>query len=126
MPVAGSGPLPRLALYHQGNLPGRTAAAYLFPEPLTAVVILSNTFGLTDGPDWIAQLLIEALFEDTTNADYLALAHEAIQGTSKMVTRVEEELLSLRNPGEFPGNIISLCGRYYNPTGTTFLYISAK
>jgi Beta-lactamase len=39
MPVAGQDAHSRLAIYHQGNLPGATSAVYLFPESQSGIVV---------------------------------------------------------------------------------------
>ncbi|KAK0721125.1 hypothetical protein B0H67DRAFT_486558 [Lasiosphaeris hirsuta] len=51
MPVAGQNSPSRLAVYHQGNLPGATSAVYLFPETQSGVVVLTNAYGLSDVAD---------------------------------------------------------------------------
>jgi hypothetical protein len=55
---------------------------YIFQETNRILVVLVNAFGLTDAPDWIAHLFIEMLFEDSTNADYVGLACEAVQSNA--------------------------------------------
>lgn len=45
-------------------------------------VVLSNTLGLNDCPDWVAQLLTEALFEAKHNEDYISRAKASADGTS--------------------------------------------
>jgi CubicO group peptidase (beta-lactamase class C family) len=124
MPVAGSGSPPRLAIYNQGNLPGGTAAVYMFPETNSTVVVLANAFGLTDAPDWIAQLLVETLFEDSTNADYVALAREAVQSSARECSRIEKELSSLQDSSPRLENYDSFTGRYFNAIETFFLLVS--
>lgn len=82
----------RIALYHQGNLPGATSAVYLFPETRSGIVVLGNGYGLSDAPDWIAQLIIEALFETESKTDYVALAREAAEMSKSNRLRTVHEI----------------------------------
>ncbi|PVH84923.1 putative D-aminoacylase [Cadophora sp. DSE1049] len=123
MPVAGTGSAPRLAVYRQGNLPSASAAVYMFPETSSAVVVLCNAFGLTDAPDWIAQLFVEKLFDDSTNADYAKLAREAVQRTLEQSRTLGQELSSLQDAQTRPKDLKLFVGRYYNSFGTFFLDI---
>ncbi|KAG4424069.1 hypothetical protein IFR04_002765 [Cadophora malorum] len=123
MPIAGTGSAPRLAIYHQGNLPSASAAVYMFPETGSAVIVLCNAFGLTDAPDWIAQLFVERLFDDSTNADYAMLAREAVKSTLERSRALKQELTSLQDASTRPKDLELFVGRYYNSFGTFFLDI---
>lgn len=78
MPTAELGSPDRLSFFHQDNLITGTPAVYDFPETQSAIVVLVNAFGLTDAPDYIAQMVMEVLFGDNTRAGYVSLAKEKI------------------------------------------------
>jgi CubicO group peptidase (beta-lactamase class C family) len=72
--VLGAESRPRLVLYHNGGQSGYLSACYLFPETRSAIVAMSNTYGLGDAPDWTAHAIAEALFDLQPKRDYVALA----------------------------------------------------
>lgn len=88
-------------------------------------MVLASAFGRTDGPDWIVQLLIENLFDNATNGEYVDLARQAIQRAQRENAKVEQELPSLKKSKKAPYDIESLVGRYQNSIGTFFLYVHA-
>lgn len=111
----------RLALYHQGNLPGATSAVYLFPETRSGIVVLSNGYGLSDAPDWIAQLITEALFETESETDYVALAREAADVSKSNRRRSVQEIEGMQHADTAPpAPIKAFDGMYYN-TAATFV-----
>lgn len=63
LPVTGGGGASRLCLYHEGLMPGSLTSVYTFPETMTAVVVLQSGVALNDCPNWVAQLLIETIFD---------------------------------------------------------------
>lgn len=91
MPITGRGSPSRLAIYHQDNVPGATSAVYLFPLTRTGIVVLANTYELTDVPDWIAQILSETLFEDDTGANYIQLTEEVVDSYQKWCSKTAHD-----------------------------------
>ncbi|KAK4446178.1 beta-lactamase/transpeptidase-like protein [Podospora aff. communis PSN243] len=69
---------PSVLVYsHQGDVPGYTCNIYIIPESESAVVVLSNGTGLGDATDWIAQDIIQTLFDLQPKVDFLATARTA-------------------------------------------------
>ncbi|KAK0732537.1 hypothetical protein B0T21DRAFT_412710 [Apiosordaria backusii] len=111
MPIIGTSEHPRIALYHHGMLIGFNNAVYLFPETETAVLLLSNSVAINDGPDWIGHLIIQTLFNDTIQHDYLALARDTLAFGLESYNRIENE---------FKAEL------YFNEAKTFFMEISMK
>ncbi|KAM5343509.1 hypothetical protein ACJ41O_012046 [Fusarium nematophilum] len=76
-PVLGSNGQPRLMLYHQGSTVGYYTFVALFPETDSAVIVLINSIALSDAADWIARVMISALFDLQDGQDYIALVKKA-------------------------------------------------
>ncbi|KAF7552640.1 hypothetical protein G7Z17_g4165 [Cylindrodendrum hubeiense] len=89
-PVLGTKDQPLLMLYHQGSTVGYYSFIALFPDTNSAVVVLTNSIGISDAADWISRAVIQALFELKDGQDYVALAKEANRRTI-----AKYELLSL-------------------------------
>jgi len=123
-PVIGEGSPSRLALYHQGSIPGFIAFAALFPETTSAVVVLSNSVGLSEGTKLVGQLLIEALFNPNVNPkDYIKLANSsAIHGAS-VLSDIMKQIERLRNVTEPTHSLRTYTGRYYNAIHNYFIDI---
>ncbi|KAF2195033.1 beta-lactamase/transpeptidase-like protein [Zopfia rhizophila CBS 207.26] len=62
-PVLGNNSLSHQVFSHHGNFNGASCSFYLLPESCSAIVVLSNAMGLSDATDWIAQDIIQTLFE---------------------------------------------------------------
>ncbi|KAK0628899.1 beta-lactamase/transpeptidase-like protein [Bombardia bombarda] len=76
-PILGAAS-PALQIYgHQGDVPGYTCNIYLIPATNSAVVILSNGTGLSDATDWIAQDLIQTMYELQPAIDFVDAALHA-------------------------------------------------
>ncbi|KAJ3530534.1 hypothetical protein NM208_g9289 [Fusarium decemcellulare] len=74
-PLGSSKDQPRLMLYHQGSTVGYYAFIALFPKSESAVVVLTNSIAISDAADWIARVMIKALFDlQDDHKDYVALA----------------------------------------------------
>lgn len=126
MPIIGRNSASRLTVYHQGNVPGATSAVYLFPDNMSGVVVLANAYGLSDVPDWIAQSIIETLFEEDTNTPYLQLAEEAVSAYRTWCAKSVKDLTDLenRNPDSAPTSLERYVGEYWNAAKTIRLIIN--
>ncbi|KAI5794145.1 putative D-aminoacylase [Pyronema domesticum] len=108
----------RLALLHQGVIPGSTAFAGLFPESSSAVIVLANSFGLADTVRIVGELLIETMFDNNiTVEDYVGFARKTASSSSCYLSKIKKRLMAERtvlkpaNPLEF------YTGRYENSIG---------
>ncbi|KAK7414091.1 hypothetical protein QQX98_007034 [Neonectria punicea] len=126
MPVVGRGAPSRLALYHQGNLPGATTAVYLFPETQSGIVVLENAYGLSDVPDWIAQIIIHILFDMPTTTDYAKLAEQAVSNFQQHRRKTASDLSRLPRTDSEPASPHRLLGDYENAAECFFLRISQR
>jgi len=92
--ILGRSSRPRLALYHGGQVTGYLSSLYLFPETNSAVIVLTNAQSLGDCSDWVAQALIQALFEMEPTVDFSerasATADEHLDSFAKMKQEYEE------------------------------------
>ncbi|KAJ4158357.1 uncharacterized protein LMH87_008887 [Akanthomyces muscarius] len=118
---------PRLALYHQGNLPGATSAVYLCPKTPSGVVVLSNGYGFCDAPDWVAQLIIEELFEIGSETDYVALARDAADASKAIRLSTVQKFEGIKVGDTTPSTKQKeLEGRYHNAAGSFFVEIFSE
>ncbi|KAK4213444.1 beta-lactamase/transpeptidase-like protein [Rhypophila decipiens] len=77
-PILGDKDHPLLMIYHQGSTVGYYSHIALFPDTNSAVVILTNSIALSDAPDWISRVIIQAMFGLRDGGhDYVRLAREA-------------------------------------------------
>ncbi|KAF4461083.1 Peptidase S12 Pab87-related C-terminal [Fusarium albosuccineum] len=108
-PLGSSKDEPRLMLYHQGSTVGYYTFLALFPESDSAVIVLTNSIALSDAADWIARILIKALFDLQDDKDYVALARKvndkAIEDYKTLADTIEatRALPEFKNPSFFIG-----------------------
>jgi hypothetical protein len=76
-PVLGSDSPSLLVYGHQGDVPGYTCNIYIIPSSNSAVVVLSNSTGLGDATDWIAQDIIQTMSELQPKVDFITTATQA-------------------------------------------------
>ena len=127
MPVAGQDAHSRLAIYHQGNLPGATSAVYLFLESQSGIVVLANAYGLSDVPDWISQAIMDVLFHHSVSVDYIQLTHEAIIKYQEYCVKIQADLALLqgREPDRASfGDVGSFVGDYRNAADVFIIRVS--
>lgn len=117
MPVLGKGVPSRLALWHQGSLVGATSFVMLFPETQSAVLVLTNTMTKNDAADWIGQLLVETLLQNSTSYDFVSLAAMSADRASKKYEELQRKIESGRTEDgpqrklhEYIGNYVGFGG----------------
>ena len=59
----------KLIFFHSARIDGFTSSIHLFPETQDAVIVLGNTTGFINGPDWIARLIISIFHEEAPPRD---------------------------------------------------------
>ena len=77
LPFTGGGGASRLCLYHGGLMPGSSTSVYTFPETMTAVVVPQSGVALNDCPDWVAQQLIDSIFNVPELNGFVELAQDS-------------------------------------------------
>ena len=127
LPVIGKGAPSRFCLYHEGLMPGSSSNVYAFPETMTVIVVLQNSNSLNDCPDWIAQLLIETIFNVPERNDWLELARASARSALALVPsmrlRLDKGCVRDTRPS-FP--LDAYCGRYRSPLSNFFLEVSQR
>ncbi len=127
LPVIGKEAPSRLCLYHEGLMPGSSSNVYAFPESMTIIVVLQNANSLNDCPDWIAQLLIETVFDFPKRNDWLELARASCRLALALVPSMRSKLDKGRVPNTSPSfPLHAYCGRYQSPLSSFSLEISQR
>ena len=127
LPVIGKEAPSRFCLYHEGLMPGSSSNVYAFPETMTIVVVLQSTTSLNDCSDWIAQLLIETIFNFPKRNDWLELARTSSRIALALVPSLRGKLEKSRVPNtrrSFP--LYAYCGRYQSPLSDFSVEISQR
>lgn len=75
----------RLAIGHNGGMRGSLSAIWTFPETESAVVVLTNGRGHGDASDFVAQILIQALFDLQPHVDMIPWARKEAELGHKWV-----------------------------------------
>lgn len=113
MPVIGQGMASRLAMYHQGATVGYFPSVYIFPETQSSVVVLTNSIALGDAADWVAQALIQSLFDDQQRVDWVALSHKtAAETLAKYDSMIKENTKRHEKAPSLP--LTAYCGTYWD------------
>ncbi len=69
---------PSLLVYgHQGDVPGYSANLYIAPDSNSAIVVLSNATGRSNTTDWIAQDILQTMFDLQPAIDFREVASRA-------------------------------------------------
>lgn len=127
LPVIGKGAPSRFCLYHEGLMPGSSSNVYAFPETMTIIVVLQSANSLNDCPDWVAQLLIETVFDFPERNDWLELARASARSALALVPSMRLKLDKGRVPNTRPSfPLDSYCGRYQSPLKNFFLEVSQR
>lgn len=123
LPVLGRGATPRLALYHQGATVGYFTSFYVFPETESAVIILTNSIANCDAADWIAQVMIQALFDDQQPVDFAAQTKKYTRTCLQAYTNMQDIVQQNRQSGPPPHSLDEYSGDYYDATGIFFVHL---
>ncbi|KAF2118736.1 beta-lactamase/transpeptidase-like protein [Lophiotrema nucula] len=123
LPVIGRGATPRLALYHQGATVGYFPSFYLFPETKSAVMVLTNSIANCDAADWIAQTMIQALFDDKDPIDWLELTRKFTRQCLQYYDDMQDEVRQKRQAGGPKRDLDAYLGDYYDNTGIFYIRI---
>ncbi|KAF3064577.1 Protein flp [Daldinia childiae] len=124
-PVLGVKDKPLLMIYHQGSTVGYYSFVALFPDTNSAVVVLTNSIGLSDAADWIARVVIQALFDFDDGQDYVALADEANNRTLAQYKQLDDKIAEMRTACSNSKSLASgsFVGRYRNKSKLFFIDI---
>ena len=125
LPFTGGGGASRLCLYHEGLMPGSSTSVYTFPETITAVVVLQSGVALNDCPDWVAQQLIETIFDVPELNGFVELAQDSAKRMLALVPSMHLTLDSQRVQNTKPSfDLGQYVGRYFNPIKNLFVEVT--
>ncbi|KAH8598409.1 beta-lactamase/transpeptidase-like protein [Bisporella sp. PMI_857] len=116
---------PRLVIFYHGMLLGAANTVYLLPKTEAAVVLLSNTIALNDGPDWIAHLILQTLFGDPKKLVILDLAEQTANEALSIYDKLGE-LAAQRISEPPPKPMKAHTGTYRNSVKTFGLMVFEK
>jgi CubicO group peptidase (beta-lactamase class C family) len=115
MPIVGKGlEEPRLCLYHQGSLLSFLSSVHLLPDSQSAVVVLTNSMANNDAADWLGEMLLEAVLNNSEKNNYSKIAKESAQESVAQWPRMEEWLENRKVPGTKPRPFHLYVGVYWN------------
>ncbi|KAL8834456.1 MAG: hypothetical protein Q9176_007480 [Flavoplaca citrina] len=107
-----------ITLNHAGSMVGAMTGVILFPESKSAIIVLTNTLGLTDTADTVSQLLTETLFDLPKKHDFVELTQEVVNVELKSLSDVADKLEQERTPGTSPRDLQDYVGTYWNELDT--------
>lgn len=116
VPRVGKGLSPIEFLNAAGSMAGAMAAITLFPASRSAIVVLTNTYGLSDSSDTVSQLLTEHLFDSPEKNDFVEVTKRIRAVELKFMATVAERLEQERTSGNKPRELKEYTGRYQNAT----------
>ncbi|KAJ8130048.1 hypothetical protein O1611_g3579 [Lasiodiplodia mahajangana] len=102
MPVVLGGGESHLCIYHQGMMPGSVSNVSLIPDTETVVAVVANSSHLGDASDWVAQTIIEEIFEAPARNDYERIASDVSNGILHHLPSIGRELEKRRRLGTSP------------------------
>ncbi|KAH6981351.1 beta-lactamase/transpeptidase-like protein [Ilyonectria sp. MPI-CAGE-AT-0026] len=78
-PVAARSANGNRVWYHNGSMTGGFSSVHVLPDEEIVIVVLNNTLALTDVPDFVGQMLIEAVLGEPNPNDYVSLAKQTAE-----------------------------------------------
>ena len=126
LPIIAKGTATRQLVYHQGSVCGALSAVYLLPETESAVIVLGNGFDLCDTPDWIGQILLEALLDAPEPNDYIDLARRASANALSHHPPTTEKLAAEQERDTPVKPLEEYAGKYFNKAGNFFLEVTVS
>ncbi len=120
MPVIGKGTKPQRLFYHNGAMCGALSAVYILPDSDFVVVVLANSFDLYDTPDFVAQLVVEAIIATPNPVDFLPIAKKTVANALSHHPAVNAQLERERTPGTSPRPLSDYAGYYVSAEGNDY------
>ncbi|MCJ1246225.1 hypothetical protein MMC30_003431 [Trapelia coarctata] len=125
MPVVGKGSKKRSVWHHNGSLVGFFSSVHILPDSDTAIIVLTNSLANNDCADWIGQLLLETVLDNSDKNDYVKLATESVAVYRSMWSELGPELDKARVPNTTAQPVKAYTGKYYNAIRNWFVEIEA-
>ena len=118
VPQIGTNGLSMTTLNHAGSMAGAMTGVTLFPDSKSAIIVLTNTLGLSDTSDTVSQLLTEILFDMPEKHDFVDLTQKIIDVELTSMRNVAEALERDRTHGTTSRELKDCVGTYWNALGT--------
>lgn len=119
--------LPNVEIFHHtGNIPGGLGSAFLIPSVDSAVVVLTNSIGLTDPTDFVGQLIVSLLLGQEPNANYVHLSRVARQASVASYSLLSDTLIKHKTTKPPRHALSAYEGDYWNAAGNFVLSVSAR
>lgn len=109
--------------YSAGSMVGYLTSVTLIPGTSSSIVVLSNTLGNQDLPDWIGLLLLEALLDVPDPIDFIPYAMEAGNSWALGFPQMKKALDEGRNLQSPMRQLATYVGRYWNKVHTWYFDI---
>lgn len=118
--ILGKASQERLAIGHSGGMPGSLATIWTFPETESAVVVLTNGRGLGDASDFVAQIIIQRLFDMKPEVDLISWARQEVKLAESYYrerlfnpwTQARDQENPMRNPNLYSGKYVGFQGLF--------------
>ncbi|KAL8745156.1 MAG: hypothetical protein Q9190_002688 [Brigantiaea leucoxantha] len=115
MPIVGKGlNNSELVLHHQGSIIDFLSSIYLIPRTHTAVVVLTNSLAKNDAADWLGQLILEAILDNSDKNDYIELAKASAKTSMDLFSQMAYDLERRRDSDTPKKSNSHYVGLYYN------------
>ena len=118
VPEIGKNGLSMTTLNHAGSMAGAMTAVTLFPDSKSAIIVLTNTLGLSDTSDTVSQLLTEILFDMPEKHDFVDLTQKIVDVELKSMSNVAQAFERERTYVTASRELDEYVGTYRNASGT--------
>jgi CubicO group peptidase (beta-lactamase class C family) len=120
MPIIGKGTTAQPLIYHNGAMCGAMSVVYLLPQTDFAVVVLANSFDLYDTPDFIGQLIIEAIIDSPDPVNFVPIAKKTVQNALSHHPDMNAQLVRERIPSTKARPLADYAGLYHSDEGNDY------
>lgn len=124
MPVVGKGSTKRTVWYHNGSLVGFFSSVHVLPDTDTVIVVLVNSLAKNDCADWIGQLLLEIVLDNSEKNDYVELAQESASAYDSMWETLTTDLGRSKSDAAAHRSLQEYTGRYFNEVHNWFIEVT--
>lgn len=124
MPVMGKGSRKRKVWYHNGSLVGFFSSVHVLLDTDTAIIVLVNSLAKNDYADWIGQLLLETVLDNSEKNDYVDLAKRSAAVYESMWGKVKTDLENSKSPDTIHRSLHEYTGSYYNEVRNWFIKVT--
>lgn len=117
MLVVGKGTEKRRVWHYNGSLVGFFSFVHVLPDSDAAIVVLTNSLANNDAADWIGQLLLETVLDNSEPNGYIRLAKDSADGYRDLWTSMKTKFEDSHAPDTTSRPLHEYLGSYYNKIG---------